>query len=94
MKDVIIMIYEVLSMKKICILLLMSIFVCSISSGCATKKQKPNMVQAQRRFAKYMAPQQTPNGSIIDLSEGPKQNYDAKFGPQSVNFDITIVDPY
>ena len=81
-------------MKKICILILMLIFVCSISSGCAAKKQKPNMVQAQRRFAKYVVPQQFSTGSVVDLSEGPRQNYDAKLGPQNINFDIKIVDPY
>ena len=81
-------------MKQICILILMTIFICSITSACSTK-QKPNMVQAQRRFAKYVTPtQSSQTGGVVDLSEGPKLNYDAKFGPQNVNFDVKIVDPY
>ena len=33
-------------------------------------------------------------GGTIDLSEGPKLRYDAKFGPQDLNFDIKIINPY
>lgn len=51
------------------------------------------MVQAQRRFAKYLDQQQG-NPNAIDLSEGPRQNYNAKFGPKNIEFDVKIVDPY
>ncbi|MBR1775829.1 hypothetical protein IJ750_01980 [bacterium] len=54
------------------------------------------MVQSQRRFAKYVEPQSgnTNATGTIDLSEGPRQNYDRNLGPQNINFDIKIVDPY
>ena len=53
------------------------------------------MVQSQRRFAKYVEPQKTQTNTVsIDLSEGPKLNYNQEMGPQSLDFDIKIVDPY
>ena len=81
-------------MKKICIIIMALVFVCSVTSGCSQNKKKPNMIQAQRRFAKYVTPQQSPGSGFIDLSEGPKLNYDASFGPQNVNFEVKITDPY
>ena len=80
------------SMKKICILLLVLSLITPITTACV-KKQKPSMVQSQRRFAKYVEAQNKAGGTV-DLSEGPRQNYDADFGPQSINFDVKIVDPY
>ena len=82
-------------MKKICIfLLMMSLFSCFVSA-CAPKKPKANMIQSQRRFAKYVEPQtRGTSPASIDLSEGPKLRYDATFGPNNINFDIKIVDPY
>ena len=52
------------------------------------------MVQAKRRFAKYVEPQKENNVGQIDLSEGPRLKYDANFGPKTPNFDIKIVNPY
>ena len=52
------------------------------------------MVQSQRRFAKYVEPSAQGNADVIDLSEGPKLKYDAKFGPNSPSFEFRIVDPY
>ena len=80
-------------MKKICTLLLLASFIIVGTSAC-THKQKPNMVQSQRRFEKYINEQNNGSGTVIDLSEGPKQNYDRNMGPQNINFDIKIVDPY
>ena len=80
-------------MKKFCTLLLLASFIIVGTSAC-THKQKPNMVQSQRRFAKYINEQNNGSGTVIDLSEGPRQNYDRNLGPQSLNFDIKIVDPY
>ena len=51
------------------------------------------MIQSKRRFAQYVETQNKSYNSI-DLSEGPRQSYDANLGPQSLNFDIKIVDPY
>ena len=82
-------------MKKVCVFLLMLSFTATFTSAC-TQKQKQSMVQAKRRFAQYVEPQKTNTSSTktIDLSEGPKLNYDANLGPRSLNFDIKIVDPY
>ena len=82
-------------MKKICIFLLMMFCACFFMTGCTTK-QKPNMVQSHRRFAKYMPSQNSQQGlnNVIDLSEGPRQSYDADLGPQNLNFEMKIVDPY
>ena len=81
-------------MKKICTIFLLASFIIAGTSAC-THKQKPNMVQSHRRFEKYMNTQNN-NGSstVVDLSEGPRQNYDRNLGPQNLNFDIKIVDPY
>ncbi len=80
-------------MKKFCTLLLLASFIILGTSAC-THKQKPNMIQSQRRFEKYINGQNNGSGAVIDLSEGPRQNYDRNMGPQSINFDIKIVDPY
>lgn len=81
-------------MKKFCIFLLMLSFISVFASAC-THKQKANMVQAKRRFAEYVEPSQNSNYSgRIDLSEGPKLNYDANLGPKNLNFEFKIVDPY
>jgi len=69
----------------------------SMISACTTactNKQKPNMIQSKRRFAEYLEPQQQKDPNRIDLSEGPRQNYNAKFGPKNLDFDIKIVNPY
>ena len=82
-------------MKKALVFLIMFSFVSICTTACTNQhKPKQNMVQApQRRFAKYLGEQQQ-NPNAIDLSEGPKQNYNAKFGPKNIEFDIKIVDPY
>ncbi len=80
-------------MKKICIFLLMLSFITVTTSAC-TKRPKQNMVQSQRRFAKYVETTSQTNRDVIDLSEGPKLKYDAKFGPNSPSFEFKIVDPY
>ena len=81
-------------MKKTIIFLIIFSMVSVFTTACTNQhKQKTNMVQAQRRFAKYLDSEQK-NPNAIDLSEGPKQNYNANFGPKSLEFDIKIVDPY
>ena len=73
----------------------MLFFAVTMLSACAPRKPKPNMVQSERRFAKYVEQNQSKKtGNFIDLSEGPKQSYDAYLGPQNLNFDFKIVDPY
>ena len=81
-------------MKKICIFFLILSFVAAVTSGC-TKKTKPNMIQSKRRFADYVGdPQSVKSKNVIDLSEGPKLDYSGSLGPQNLNFEIKIVDPY
>ena len=80
-------------MKKILIFLIMFSMISACTTAC-TNKQKPNMIQSKRRFAEYLEPQQQKDPNTIDLSEGPRQNYNAKFGPKNLDFDIKIVNPY
>ena len=82
-------------MKKICSLLILSIISVLFFSACTIKKEKSTMVQAKRRFAKYVEPQQKKSeGGRVDLSEGPHLRYDADFGPKNPNFEFKIVNPY
>ena len=81
-------------MKKICYLLILSIVSTLFFSACTVKERKSTMVQAKRRFAKYIEPQKTKDVGRVDLSEGPRLRYDANFGPKTPNFDIKIVNPY
>ena len=80
--------------KKICSLLILSMVSMLFFSACTIKEQKSTMVQAKRRFAKYIEPQKTTDVGRVDLSEGPRLRYDADFGPKTPNFDIKIVNPY
>ena len=81
-------------MKKICSLLILSIISVLFFSACTIKKEKSTMIQAKRRFAKYIEPHNTKAVGRVDLSEGPRLRYDANFGPKTPNFDIKIVNPY
>lgn len=82
-------------MKKFSVFCLMLIFISACTTACTTSKsKKPNMVQSKRRFANYMEGSQVKTSGAIDLSEGPKLKYDKKLGPQNLEFDIKIVDPY
>ena len=82
-------------MKKTAVLFIMLSLVCVLTTACSKQiGQKQNMIQSKRRFAEYVEPQNKKNPNTIDLSEGPKQNYNAKFGPKNLDFDIKIVDPY
>ena len=64
-------------------------------SACSSVPKSP--IKYQRKLEKYLHPandEQKVQGGMIDLSEGPKLNYNAKFGPKDLNFDIKIVNPY
>lgn len=52
------------------------------------------MIKSQRRLGKYIQPIENKDGSVVDLSEGPKLKYDAHFGPKNPDFDFKIVNPY
>ena len=82
-------------MKKIFVFLSILSIISVCTTACTNKiGNKPNMIQSKRRFAEYVEPQAQKDPNTIDLSEGPKQNYNAKFGPKNLEFDIKIVDPY
>lgn len=81
-------------MKKICCLLLFASMLTVLFCACNPKQQASSIIKSQRRFAKYIEPQQNNKGGRIDLSEGPKLRYDANFGPSTPNFDFKIINPY
>ena len=51
-------------------------------------------IKYERKLGKYFEEDNRQLGGVIDLSEGPKLKYNAKFGPKDLNFDIKIVNPY
>ena len=79
-------------MKKFCL-----IFVCLVISAvglsACTVDNGKSTIKYKRKLEKYL-PSEQQTGGAIDLSDGPKLRYDAKFGPQDLNFDIKIINPY
>lgn len=51
-------------------------------------------IKYERKLGKYFESDNKPQGGMIDLSEGPKLNYDASLGPRDLNFDFKIENPY
>ena len=79
-------------MKK-CGLILLSLIIFSlILSACKTPSN--STIKYERKLGKYFDKTENTSGRMVDLSEGPKLQYDAKFGPRDLNFDIKIVNPY
>lgn len=82
-------------MKNVVIFFMIFSFIITCTTACTNQgKPKQNMIQSKRRFADYIEPQAQKNPNAIDLSEGPKLQYNAKFGPKNPEFDIKIEDPY
>ena len=84
-------------MKKTCIVLLcLGIIIAGVLfSGCTVKSNKQT-INYQRKLQNYLPGStavQKPTGTI-DLSDGTKTRYDANLGPQELNFDIKISNPY
>lgn len=79
-------------MKKIGLLVLMFIISAVLLSACNATPNSP--IRYERKLGKYFEDENKNTGTTIDLSEGPKLRYDAKFGPRDLNFDIKIVNPY
>ena len=79
-------------MKKACIFLLCLGIIAAgvLFSGCTSKSSKQT-INYNRRLQKYLPANST---GTIDLSEGPRTKYDANLGPQDLNFDIKITNPY
>ena len=82
-------------MKRLCYVLIATICCTMLLSACNIKTKNATMVQAKRRFAKYVEPQQKKiEGGRVDLSEGPRLHYDANFGPKNPSFEFKIINPY
>lgn len=79
-------------MEKKCLFIVCLLASCVLFSGCNIQSNK-SPIKYQRRLEKYL-PTEKPNTKTVDLSEGPKTRYDAKFGPKDLNFDIKIHNPY
>lgn len=79
-------------MKKYCLFAVCLLVSALVLSGCKIDTTS-SMVKSQRRLEKYL-PQTPSQSGRVDLSEGPRLRYDAKFGPKDLNFDIKIVNPY
>ena len=81
---------------KNCGLLVVCLLISStFLSGCNVSNSN-SIVKAQRRLEKELPSESAIQnaGRTVDLSEGPKLRYDAKFGPKDLNFDIKIINPY
>ena len=63
---------------------------------CACNSVSNSPIKYERKLGKYFESENktTQSSGVIDLSEGPKLRYDAKFGPKDLNFDIKIINPY
>ena len=61
---------------------------------CACTKAPDTTIKYERKLGKYFESDNKPQGGMIDLSEGPKLNYDASLGPRDLNFDFKIENPY
>lgn len=84
-------------MKKIIFVLVCFVLANVFFTGCTIKNNSPT-IKYHRRLQKYLpsntVTQTQRQAGTIDLSEGPKTKYDAKLGPNELNFDVKIKDPY
>ena len=81
-------------MKKYSLLIVCLLISTILLSACSSITKSP--IKYERKLGKYFdsSEEKKPEGGMIDLSEGPKLRYDAKFGPRDLNFDIKIINPY
>ena len=80
-------------MKKYSLLIVCLLVSTLLLSACTAVPNSP--INYERKLGKYFESEENKaQGGTIDLSEGPKLRYDAKFGPRDLNFDIKIVNPY
>lgn len=80
-------------MEKKCLFIVCLLASCILFSGCNIQSNK-SPIKYQRRLEKYLPDASPKPVKTIDLSEGPKTRYEAKFGPKDLNFDIKINNPY
>ena len=86
------LISEASSMKKHGLLIVCLLISSVLLSACNITPKSP--INYERKLGKYFEEEKQQIGGVIDLSEGPKLRYNAKFGPKDLNFDIKIVNPY
>ena len=79
-------------MKKYALLFVCLLVSSLLLSACDTMPKSP--IQYERKLGKYFEEENQHLGGVVDLSEGPKLRYNAKFGPKDLNFDIKIINPY
>lgn len=81
-------------MEKYCLCVVCLLVSCVLFSGCSIK-QNNSPINYQRRLEKYLPQENTkPPAGVVDLSEGPRTRYDAKFGPRDLDFDVKINTRY
>ena len=77
------------------LLLLVCLLVSSLLLSACTSMSANSTIKYERKLGKYFeSTENKPQGGVIDLSEGPKLNYDARLGPNDLNFDFKIENPY
>ena len=79
-------------MKKYGLLIVCLLASSILLSACNFSPKSP--INYERKLGKYFEQEERTIGGTIDLSEGPKLRYDAKFGPRDLNFDFKIINPY
>ena len=80
-------------MKKYSLLIVCLLVSTVLLSACTATPKSP--IKYERKLGKYFESEENKTQfGTIDLSEGPKLRYDAKFGPKELNFDIKIINPY
>ena len=79
-------------MEKYSVLIVCLLISAVLLSACNAQPQSP--IKYKRKIEQYLPASNTSSSGMVDLSEGPRQNYDARFGPRDLNFDIKIVNPY
>lgn len=87
-------------MKKYGLIIVCLLISAVLLSACHYKFKpikKQQTINYTRKLEKYLPAEQSQqrrSNGAIDLSEGPKLRYDAKFGPKDMNFDVKVVNPY
>ena len=79
-------------MKKYGLLIVCLLISSFLLSACNATPKSP--INYERKLGKYFEEENQHVGGVVDLSEGPKLRYNAKFGPKDLNFDIKIINPY
>ena len=80
-------------MKKLFIILVV-IIIPTLFCACSIGTDTNSTIKYKRKFEAYIQSGKEKTSNVIDLSEGPKLKYDAKLGPNDLNFDFKIVNPY